>query len=67
MTKAINRKPAPLNDYAAKGSQCPVCGKITYSAGRIHPQCAMVQADRPRKLRLAAEKRALKAKSGSEE
>jgi hypothetical protein len=58
MSKAINRKPVPLNDHAPKGSVCPICGKTTYSVGRIHPQCAMIQADAPRKQRLAEQRRA---------
>ena len=40
------------------GKVCPICGKQTYSQGGIHPQCAMVQADEPRRLRLAAERKA---------
>jgi hypothetical protein len=35
---------------------CPICGKPTYSAGGIHPQCAMQQADEPRLKRLRAAK-----------
>jgi hypothetical protein len=26
---------------------CPVCGKVSYSAGGIHPQCAAKRADVP--------------------
>ena len=37
---------------------CPVCGKTSYSKDGIHPQCAVALADEPRKLRLAAEKKA---------
>lgn len=37
---------------------CPVCGKKSYSRGGVHPQCAMVRADAPRKARLAAENKA---------
>jgi hypothetical protein len=36
---------------------CPVCGTFSYSRDRIHPQCAMRQADRPQQLRLRAEKK----------
>jgi predicted RNA-binding Zn-ribbon protein involved in translation (DUF1610 family) len=35
---------------------CPICGKASYSAGGIHPQCAMQQADEPRMTRLRAAK-----------
>jgi predicted RNA-binding Zn-ribbon protein involved in translation (DUF1610 family) len=31
---------------------CPVCGAPTYSAGGIHPQCAVSQADGIRVARL---------------
>jgi predicted nucleic-acid-binding Zn-ribbon protein len=49
------KKPIPA--LALRGAHdCPVCGKRSYSATGIHPQCAMVQADAPRKRRLAAEK-----------
>ena len=37
---------------------CPICGKATYSVGRIHPQGAMQQADEPRLGRLRAAKAA---------
>src|SRR5262245_54730391 len=37
---------------------CPICGKASYSAGGIHPQCAMQKADEPRLARLKAEKAA---------
>ena len=54
------KKPTPT--IVEPGShECPVCGKRSYSRTGVHPQCAMVQADAPRKLRLAAEK-AAKAK-----
>jgi hypothetical protein len=40
--KPKNRKPAPLIE-ATKRASCPVCGKPTYSASGIHPQCACHQ------------------------
>lgn len=43
---------------------CPVCGQPTYSAGGIHPQCAQIQADAPRKQRLQEERKAEAAKKG---
>jgi hypothetical protein len=67
MSNMMNRKPAPIFEFAPKGSKCSVCGKLSYSANGIHPQCAMVQADAPRKQRLAAERRAQKDKSRPEE
>jgi hypothetical protein len=50
-------KPDPLMQKTVT-KLCPVCGKSTYSRDGIHPQCSMVQADEPRKLRLQAERRA---------
>ena len=47
----------PLRDYP-QPKLCPVCGKASYSAKGIHPQCAVSQADEPRRLKLAAERRA---------
>jgi hypothetical protein len=41
---------------AQRSKICPVCGKASYSKEGVHPQCAVVQADAPRKLRLAAQK-----------
>ena len=48
--KAIEIVPQPPRNL------CPICGKATYSAGGIHPQCAMQQADEPRLVRLRAAK-----------
>ena len=51
------KKPTPV--YIEKlGKVCPVCRKASYSRDGIHPQCAAIQADEPRRLRLAAEKKA---------
>ncbi len=36
---------------------CPVCGKRSYSPSGVHPQCAVVQADAPRKALLAEARR----------
>jgi hypothetical protein len=33
---------------------CPICNESVYSAGGIHPQCAIQQADEPRIARLRA-------------
>lgn len=52
-----NRKPEPLLSQPPAGRPCPVCGKRSYSITGIHPQCAMQQADAPRQLQLAADKR----------
>ena len=50
--KAVEIVPQPPRNL------CPICGKATYSAGGIHPQCAMQQADEPRLVRLRAAKTA---------
>lgn len=61
------KKPTPV--IAQRNSkECPVCGQRSYSLGGIHPQCAMAQADAPRKLQLIAKKKAdalVKAQTGN--
>ena len=51
------KKPTPVV-VATSSKECPVCGQRSYSPGGIHPQCAMAQADAPRKTLLAAQKKA---------
>jgi hypothetical protein len=51
------KKPVPIIT-SPKGKTCPVCGESSYSSTGIHPQCAVSQADAPRRERLAAEKKA---------
>lgn len=61
------KKPTPMISQR-NGKKCPVCGQPSYSAGGIHPQCAVVQADSPRKSQLMAAKKAaalVKAKTAS--
>jgi hypothetical protein len=58
------KKPTPIVNER-RGRVCPVCGKASYSRDGVHPQCSMLQADAPRKLRLAAEKKAKAAKEAS--
>lgn len=41
------KKPTPLLDE--NGQICPVCGKRSYSAAGVHPQCAMKRADDARR------------------
>ena len=51
-------KPEPLFETPpVRGKICPICGKRAYSPAGIHPQCAVKQADAPRQLLLAAEKK----------
>jgi hypothetical protein len=52
------KKPTPIN-LERNTALCPVCGKRSYSQHGVHPQCAMIQADAPRQMRLAAAKKAL--------
>jgi hypothetical protein len=49
------KKPIPILSEPHR-KICPVCGKQSYSAGGIHPQCAVQQADAPRQLQLKAKK-----------
>jgi hypothetical protein len=41
---ASTSRPLPLY-LAAPRAVCPVCGHTSYSAGGMHPQCAVRQAD----------------------
>jgi uncharacterized protein (UPF0212 family) len=52
------KKPTPIV-VEPDSKKCPICGKPSYSRGGIHPQCAVTQADSPRKIQLAAQKKAL--------
>lgn len=29
----------------AKGKLCPVCGRVSYSLGGVHPQCSFFRAE----------------------
>ena len=51
-----HRKPTPI--FGKHNTKiCPVCGKPSYSAGGIHPQCAEKQANAPREQQLKAKKK----------
>ena len=52
-----NRKPEPLIAEQRRGRVCPICGKQSYSREGIHPQCAVQQADAPRQILIAEQKR----------
>ena len=52
-----HKKPTPIIAEHTK-KICPVCGKQSYSAGGIHPQCAVQRADAPRERQLKAAKEA---------
>ena len=41
------KKPIPI--IVERSRVCPVCGKRSYSAAGVHPQCAMKRADALRK------------------
>jgi hypothetical protein len=51
------KKPTPIV-VEPNSKSCPVCGKRSYSREGVHPQCAVMQADAPRKMRLAEMKKA---------
>jgi hypothetical protein len=50
-------KPEPLYPTRTLGTICPICGKKSYSAAGVHPQCSVAQADAPRQAALAAKKK----------
>jgi hypothetical protein len=52
-----NKKPTPILDDPNR-KICPVCGKRSYSAGGVHPQCAVRLADAPRQQQLKAKSKA---------
>jgi len=45
------KKPTPI--VVDQGRVCPVCGKRSYSAAGVHPQCAMKRADETRQKQRA--------------
>jgi hypothetical protein len=51
-----HKKPTPILGEP-NSKICPICGKRSYSAGGIHPQCAVQQADAPRERQIKAEKK----------
>jgi hypothetical protein len=51
-------KPTPLVPQPTPKT-CPICGHSSYSPDGIHPQCAVTQADAPRKTQLDATKKAM--------
>ena len=53
-------KPKPLFDGVSP-NVCPVCGKSSYSAAGIHPQCAVKQCDEKDNAQLQREKAKTKA------
>lgn len=60
-----HKNPTPIIQHSGK-KVCPVCGKPSYSLEGIHPQCAVQQADTPRRERLRKEKKRQAAvKNGS--
>lgn len=57
-----NRTPTPM--IAERGKKiCPVCGTPSYSAGGVHPQCAVRQADSARQKQQKAKKKPAAKKS----
>ena len=57
-----HKRPIPLYDSPQRSRRvCPVCGKVAYSRGGIHPQCAAQRADATRMARVKARKKAAEA------
>jgi hypothetical protein len=53
------KKPVPSMTQDNKPRRlCPVCGKVSYSRGGMHPQCSQTREDAPRIARLKAAKKA---------
>jgi RNA polymerase subunit RPABC4/transcription elongation factor Spt4 len=48
---STNNRPQPLY-VAPQRATCPLCGETSYSAGGVHPQCAMREADVQRMRRV---------------
>jgi hypothetical protein len=53
-----DKKPVPATLHR-EIRLCPVCGQVSYSKNGIHPQCAVAQADAPRRKLLVEQKRQL--------
>ena len=56
-----HKKPEPIIP-GRQPNICPVCGKASYSAAGIHPQCAAKQADDKRSKVLKEDRAEVKAK-----
>jgi len=57
-----NRRPTPIITEPGK-KICPVCGTPSYSAGGVHPQCAVRQADATRHEQRKAKKKTKEKKT----
>ena len=51
-----NKRSTPIIAEPGKKT-CPVCGKPSYSAAGVHPQCAAHQADAARQMQRKAKKK----------
>ena len=60
----IVKKPEPIFNQPER-AECPVCGKPSYSAGGIHPQCAVQLEDKQRVEKLKQESKRKSTKPGS--
>jgi hypothetical protein len=49
------KKPTPIQSFPARKT-CPVCGKVAYSLGGVHPQCALARADAAVRAKLKVER-----------
>jgi hypothetical protein len=48
------KKPRPLLRGGVQ-TLCPVCGRVSYSRGGVHPQCSMRRADEQRMIAIRAQ------------
>jgi hypothetical protein len=46
MAESQAKKPAPLLAPPLPGAICPHCGKRSYSAAGVHPQCSQSHASK---------------------
>jgi hypothetical protein len=59
----MTQKPQPLYSQPLREC-CPVCGRVSYSAAGIHPQCAVQQADAKRMKRVKSRMKTVKVVAG---
>jgi hypothetical protein len=57
------KKPTPVPVFPAR-KNCPVCGKVAYSLGGVHPQCALARADATVRAKLKIERDRIEQAAG---
>lgn len=62
------KKPQPIGLIPVR-KHCPVCGKVAYSRGGVHPQCALARADAAvrAKLKLDRDRQAAQAEAAQKQ